>query len=213
MHLTSWTRKSQQERGWGVGGGVGKRVPRSGGQPLSPQLPCGSVVVNHGQKRGRQAGPCLTLWAGPRPPLACCGLLNCVDFAGPVSQSTGWGRPPPCSLPVSGRMVARGTEVGSDGPPDGGTGQAGGVASYTVFIYLFSLGWSRAEPTPPLCPEPSVLSRPQLCPSFSGSSFGEPHPETRCWTQGSLDILALTHPCMNVSPLFCPQLCFGRVDK
>lgn len=39
--------------------------------------------VSHGSEERETGRTCLILWAEPRPPLACYGLLNYVDFAGP----------------------------------------------------------------------------------------------------------------------------------
>lgn len=166
------------------------------------------------QKTGRQAGPCFTLWAGPRPPLPYCGLLNCIDLAGPgfsvhrVEQA-------PSFQPafVSGRMAARGTEVNSDSPL---MGEQARLKDCTVIQYLFIYSpWVDLSVSQPylsaLSPECSRDSSP--APASPAPPGGEPHSEMCCWTQGSPGCPGAAPPPVKVSTLFCPQPCFGRLGK
>lgn len=165
-----------------------------------------------GQKRGRQAGPCLTLWAGPRPPLARYDLLDCVDFARPGFSVHRVGRAPSFQPPCLG-MAARGTEVGSDRPPMGEQARLGdGKVIQYLFIYSPWIGLEVSQPhLSALSPECS--GDPSSAPASLVPPCGEPHPETCCWTQGSSGYPGADPPPVNVSPLFCPQPCFGRVGK
>lgn len=125
----------------------------------APPLPHDSIVVGHMcQKRGHWQDLVSTLWAGPSPPLTCCGLLNCVDLANPGFSILRVGRVPSfqlASLCLRG-ISARGTEVDGDSPQAGAQTKLG---DSTVIKYLFiyspwvSLGVSR--------PLLSALSTPE----------------------------------------------------
>lgn len=133
-----------------------------------------------------------------------------------VSQSTGWGRPPPSSQPVSGRMAARGTEVDSDSPL---MGEQARLRDYKVIQYLFIYSpWVclkvRQSYLSALSPECS--GDPSSAPTSLVPPGGEPHPETCCWIQGSSGYPD-TDPstCECVHPLLPPALFWegGKVDK
>lgn len=136
------------------------------------------------QKRGRQAGPHLTLWAAPRPPLVCCGLLNYADFAGPGFSVPRVGRASSFQPPFSGRMAARGLEVDSDSALVGKQA-SWALHSYTVFIYLFSLVGLRASQPHLSALSPACYGDPSSGPASLVLPCGEPLPETGCWIQGS----------------------------
>lgn len=114
-------------------------MPHSSGAPLG--------AVCQGRDMGGTRSP---LGAGPGLP-TCHGLLDSA-VGWPWFLSHRLGQAPSFSpTSVSGRMAARGTELDSDSPLT--VEQAGWVTAvlHYLFIYLFSMGWSRREPAPPLC--------------------------------------------------------------
>lgn len=160
-----------------------------------------------GQKRGRQAGPCLTLWPGPRTPLARSGLLNCVDFAGPGFSVHRVGQAPSFQPPCLRGIAARGTEVGSDRPLMGEQARLGdGKVIQYLFIYSPWVGLKVSQPyLSALSPECS--GDPSSAPASLVLPCGEPHPETCCWTRGSSGYPGADPPtCECVPPLLPPAL-------
>lgn len=104
---------------------------------VSPQLPCGSMVASRVSEREGDRQDLSPPWTGPRPPLTCCGLLNCRDCQPAlVSQCAGWGRPPPSNLRFSGGMAARGTEVDSDSPLVGEQARLGTAQFYSIYLFI-----------------------------------------------------------------------------
>lgn len=117
------------------------------------------------------------------------------------------------SQPVSGRMAARGTEVGSDSPPLGEQARLGDckVIQY-LFIYSPWVGLVVSQPLSALSPK--CLETPALPQLRRLLLVESPILRPVAGPKVVLDILALTHLPVNVSPSpFCPQPCFGRVGK
>lgn len=153
-----------------------------------------------GQKRGRQAGPCLTLWAGPRPPLACCGLLNYIDFASPGFSVHRVGRAPsfPAILSQGGWQPEE-LRLAVTVPPLGEQARLGDckVIQY-LFIYSPWVGLVVSQPLSALSPE--CLETPALPQLLWLLLVESPILRPVAGPKAVPDILALTHLPVNVSP-------------
>lgn len=127
-----------------------------------PQLTCSSMVASHvSEKRETGRILCYPLgwaWVPTRllqPPELC--RLCRLD-----AQVAGWGRPPPSSLTFSGGWLLEELRL-TVTVPWLGSRPGWRLHSYSVFIYLLSLGWSQGGPNPTSLPwAPSALETPAL---------------------------------------------------
>lgn len=167
------------------------------------------------QKRGRQAGSCVTPWAGPGSPHACCSLLNYCRLCRLDAQVAGWGRPPPSSLTFSGGWLLEELRL-TVTVPWLGSRPGWRLHSYSVFIYLLSLGWSQGGPNPTSLPwAPSALESPAL-----PKLLWFPPAETSILRQGAgpktvMEVLVLAPHLGMCPPSSAPALFWesGRMDK